>query len=339
MWIIEMGGKGNASFFKRNIFTTNDEIENIRKKFNNIDVYKTEYMYDNKEQATALKIANFYLDFDRELSSEDEFEKVRKDALKGMAYLVSIFNIPLESIEIYFSGSKGLHIIVPREIMRIQPNQNLHRVFRSIAEEIKELTVYKSIDMQIYDCRRLFRLPNSINSKSGLYKIPLSYLELKWASLSEIKEIAKKEREVKFAKPIRSDRASMFYDKYVQEWEKKIKAASERKPVSDADFKRLKDLPPCVKYVLNNDVLKGQRNNTAIALTNFFQQQRYTEDEIIEILATWSETRCDPPLDENEITSVINSALKHQYKFGCSTLSLISECEKDSCPFFKKGGD
>ena len=330
-----MGGLNNSGYFVRKIFKKPHEIDSVRKQFKNKDVYNTPYLYDSENQAEALKIADFYLDFDKKLETDNDFDLVRADAIRALAYLQAIFQVPVEAVRIYFSGSKGIHLVVPKEVMGIEPYVDLNRVFRTIAEEIFNYTVNKTLDRQIYDNKRLFRLVNSINGKSNMYKIPISYTELKWASYSEIKKIATQPRNVEFAKPIKSSKASLFYTKYVNEWEAKIAKSKEKKEIDPSKFRRLDTYPPCVDNLITNDVPEGQRNNTAIALANYFQQQKFSEDEVKEVMYEWGASKCDPPMAESEIETVIMSAYKNKYKFGCSTLKTISTCDKSRCPFFK----
>ena len=334
-WIVEMGGLNSSGYFVRKIYKSPDDTDVIRKQFNNRDIYCTPYAYDDLNQAEALKIADFYLDFDKKLETNEDFNFVREDALKALMYLQAIFQVPKETVRIYFSGNKGIHLIVPKVVMSIEPHQNLNRIFKAIAEEIFNYLPNETLDKQIYDNKRLFRLVNSVNVKSGRYKIPLSYIELKLSSYEEIINMANKQRFVEFAKPVVTAKAVLFYKKYVNEWEQKIAKSKQRTEIDPSKFKKLTVLPPCVDNILKNDVMEGQRNNTAIALANFLQQQRYADDEVESMIFEWGRSKCDPPMSEEELTTVIGSASKHQYKFGCSTLKMISICDKGSCPFFK----
>lgn len=334
-WILEMGGQNSNGYFVRKIFKKPSEVDTVRKQFKNTDVYCTPYLYNSDNQSEALKIADFYLDFDKKLETDSDFDLVRADAIKALAYLQAIFQVPVETVKIYFSGSKGIHLVVPKEIMGIEPHVDLNRIFRTIAEEIFNYTINKTLDRQIYDNKRLFRLVNSVNAKSNMYKIPISYTELKWASYAEIKQIAKQPRNVEFAKPSKVSKANLFYNKYVNEWEQKLAKSREKKEIDPSKFRRLDTYPPCVDNLITNDVPEGQRNNTAIALANYFQQQKFTEDEVKEVMFEWGSSKCSPPMAESEIETVIESAYRNKYKFGCSTLRTISICDKSKCPFFK----
>lgn len=102
-------------------------------------------------------------------------------------------NVYIDDIKIFFSGNKGFHLIVQtEEIKSIQPSED-------VSDKIKKICMslalkYSSFDRVVYDKTRLFRVINSINRKSGLYKIPLFASELFTMSLSDIKNMAKKQR-------------------------------------------------------------------------------------------------------------------------------------------------
>lgn len=56
----------------------------------------------------------------------------------------------------------------------------------------------QTLDQNIYNPDRLWRVPNTKNTRSGLYKIPLSVGELRGATASEIIQLAKQPRPLSF---------------------------------------------------------------------------------------------------------------------------------------------
>lgn len=124
-------------------------------------------------------------DFDDENKPENALESVRN----FIRFLEVNFNLPLSIIKIFFSGYKGFHVTLPIDIFGdVEPSPKFNLICKKIASHLWD------VDYSIYDKTRLFRVPNTINSKSGLYKIPLEPSELLYKSFSEIKELAKKPR-------------------------------------------------------------------------------------------------------------------------------------------------
>lgn len=324
--------------FIRNIYTNVDGIRKYRLKYNNEGVYSTAYRYNEDDVGTdTLMYGDFYMDFDKDAEAEDEdaFEEVRNDALRAITYFKTIFGIPKELIEIYFSGNKGLHLIVHGELYGLEPMKNLNYVYRTMAEDIASIAKTGTLDLQVYDNRRLWRLPNSRHQKTGLYKIHLSYDDLKNATYEEIKKAAKTAKPIpdKEYKPI--SRAKKHFNSYEGKWKKKKAMLSKKSKHGEGN---LKVTPPCVDQLLKEGAGQGQRNNSAAAIASFYKQSGLSEYEATQKLIKWSNTYCSPPLPEREIDTVVRSIYTGTYKYGCFQLKLLAECKPDICPL-KKGGE
>ena len=63
-------------------------------------------------------------------------------------------------------------------------------VFRHLARRLRKDGI-TALDCGIYQHNRLLRLPNTINSKSGLYDIALAWEELRDYGIETIKEMAR----------------------------------------------------------------------------------------------------------------------------------------------------
>ena len=93
-----------------------------------------------------------------------------------------------ELVLTFFSGAKGFHIGLPSALFGMEPSKDLPRIHKLLAKMIAKDV---SIDTAIYEQNRLWRIPNTKNSKSGLYKIRLTNDQLATLSIEEIKELAK----------------------------------------------------------------------------------------------------------------------------------------------------
>lgn len=155
------------------------------------DFYSSIYYY-NEEQYNKFQVTNsvkgikdvvtnkLTFDFD----SKDNIQLAKNDVLA----LYKNFNthkINPEMTEIYFSGNKGYHIILnlSKDISPEKAEQLAINVFG------KDL---KTLDLGVYNASRIFRLPNTKNEKSGLYKTQLTYDQFTKFTLKDIKEYAKK---------------------------------------------------------------------------------------------------------------------------------------------------
>src|SRR5690606_12219063 len=107
-------------------------------------------------------------------------EMSRMDAVKLITFFTDKFSMTEDEVRVYFSGSKGFHIIVNPIVLGIQPHKQLHRIFKFVANSLETQLGLQSLDTSsIYGHGRMLRLVNSIHFKSGLFKVELSYEELK----------------------------------------------------------------------------------------------------------------------------------------------------------------
>ena len=125
----------------------------------------------------------------------DDLDAVRPEVVKFSRYLETEFELPLDYIRLAFSGAKGFHVSMPMEAVGdVTPATNFWQVYRAMCHDLAD--GFKYVDFKIYEPRRLFRILNTINSKSELYKIPLTLDELDSLSGTKIKELAKQARRV-----------------------------------------------------------------------------------------------------------------------------------------------
>ena len=331
--IIELGGVKNG-FFTRNYFM---EVKDMKKNLSQFDgdVYSTVYKYDSRDTNTANFIAPLYLDLDID-DIENNFMKIKQDLLLIMRKLKTMFALSDKDIEIYFSGSKGFHILVSHKVFGFEPSRDINKQYKKVAIELKTYTVNKTVDTKIYDSKRLFRIPNTINHKTGLYKVPISYEKVKSInSYDELKAYANKTKPMlpgiyKFNPQARDN-----FDALIERLDKEEQSKTNTKLARE--FIQKKELLPCVQYILNHGAAKGQRNNTTVALANSLFQIGKTYDEVLEIIHYWNITKNEDPLDEAEIRTTVQSAHSNANNnrfYGCTVFRDLDVCVK-GCPIRK----
>jgi len=323
--IWECGAK-IGKHFRRNIFITEkEELRNFRAQYNNTDVFCSVLKYDSAEDpAGALKYGPLYFDLDGE-----DFEKVREDAKRVVSYLYLVLAIDYENMRFYFSGRKGIHIMVPPEALGVKPSVDLNQVYHLIALGVIKSTSCSTLDLVIYDARRLFRLPNSKHGITGLYKIPLTYEEMRTLTAEQIYALAARPRYIKYNLCLQNvnTTARIIKENF---------SVKKYQPVQV--FKgAIKDigLPACVAYLLKNPPDEGRRNATCIALASYYFQRGLDRTAVLDKLTEWGE-RTNPPMDRGEIIKVIGSEYKGGYHYGCTTFKQLAPCDA-SCKFWKVG--
>lgn len=331
---VEFGVRLGEDSFRRNIFGTVKKLEKIQKRYKNKGVYMTAYQYEEADNKTedSLLIGDLYIDLDHHGLKERRlqkkaFEEIREDATKAISFLSAIVGVHEDMIRIYFSGQKGVHIMVPSIVLGIRPMKELNHIFQLIAKEIHKMSKFKTIDTAIYDNARLLLVPGTMHPHTGHYKIPLTYQELRTLSFADVKRLAQAPRKVEYKSPLYSTKANRMFRTYIEDWEKEKKMQAERsgkKKKSTLNF-----CPPCIQSILERPCTEGSRNHTASALSSYFRQRGMSEAKAWEALSDWNSEYAK--LSVRELTTTFNSVFHREYVYGCSTLEQLGECSIKDC--------
>lgn len=332
--LVELGGVINGHF-RRNILCNVNEVDNKLKEMSFTDAYSTIYRYNNKDQNTSDVIAPFYIDLDID-DIENNYNKLKRDLLLVYRQLKNKLCLQDREIEIFFSGSKGFHIIINEKTLGIQPCRNLNDLYKLLALRLKSFTITKCIDTKIYDKKRLLRIPNTINHKTGLYKVPVTIEQVREFTYEQMKEYASDAKVTKGIKIyMKNQKANIAFYDWIEEVKEEEKKTINHKVARQ--FLEKKELLPCVKYILQNGSQQGGRNNTTNALASALLQLGKPYEEVLDIMQTWNSTKNTPPLPGREVEITTNSAFKNVEagkRYGCSAIRMLGVCLKD-CPIRK----
>ena len=334
-FITEFGGKRDKWFHRKEYYkrdeTFADKLDAFISSHNNTDVYYCVYNYENEDIDHCKMLGSPYLDFDTDIESEDAFDEVRKEVRMAMNYFVTYWKVPIGMIEVYFSGNKGFHLVIPYQVLGLKPDAELNMKFKQVAQLVIKQCNAKHIDTGIYDRKRLFRIPNTINAKSGLYKVPMTYEQLETMNLDDVIEWASIPRDFPFETPALSLKSAMHYKAMF-----KKKPVEKKKKAFQIPQKR-KRLLPCVVEILKNGAEKGQRNNTTVALASSLMQSGIPRDETEDIILDWNQSN-DEPLKESEISITVSSAYRtlcNGMGYGCQKFKDLGYCI-DTCKIANK---
>lgn len=309
-------GIQTPKFFKRNIFIRPEKLKEFAEKFGDrYSVYHSAYGY---YKGSKTLYGNFYLDFDIENLDGSTWNVLKEDVTRAVTILKAFYQIdPDTNVLFYFSGHKGIHVIVPTTV----EHERLNKAFYEIAREIYEYLPHKLLDLKIYDNKRLFRIPNTINHKTGLYKIPLTYSELIMFSYEQLIELSRNTRIIeKIAENNPTfDRVILHYCNREDQKEKFVKAK-----------KKIDFTPQCIKEIISSRVEKGKRNVTILILASHLFQRGFSIEKTLDLIIKWSNNHMDPPLTQREIVNTVRSVYKHGYTIGCNYIKFVlgDETEK-----------
>lgn len=332
MNIVEVGfeyEQNNQRMFTRNRYIPFGSLNEFVNARNFCSTFCSAFRYNTQDIDNSLMYGDMYFDFD----DVNNFENVRKDAIVVANMIEVIFLIKKEWIKIYFSGNKGIHFILPAEIMGVTPSAELNCIYKYIANLAKGFTPNKTLDTQIYDNKRLFRIPNTRHGKSGLYKIPITFEELRTLSIDQIRAMATTQRQMEYPLYTELPNANRAYQKIIAEYLRHKE--QEDKSRGNRFKKSFNFIPPCIQNILENGAQEGERNITIACLAGFYKSYGKTLDETIEIITEWNDNNVKPT-GQNELIKTVKSIFNSQKQFGCATLQSLSVCNNTCKVYIKK---
>lgn len=342
------------------------DVDNLPKfqheEANDFNCFATVQQYANESKVEGEDfIAPLYFDLD--YSTDPSV--AQQEAIKLIDFFLHELDLKETDLRVYFSGSKGFHIIIDDRALGIKPRNDLHRAYKHIAgylryrlgditqvedengKSVEHTEPLKAIDLVVYTVKRMLRLPYSRHQKTGLYKIELSVTELTTLTLDEIKERAKvgaaptnklsnEERETKIRK---RPKAGIFYEDKLKEYADAASTANQRYDKEEYIF--TKDKPPvCVQDILEGGWKKdGDRNQATVQLACYFKAAGHTKEETLNTLENWVVKHTSAEGNYSVKQRIANTrsvveavySKENNYKFGCAFIrSLHGEKKQGS---------
>lgn len=321
---IEVGGRC-GEYFRRNLVfdkaNSKTAILTIMAKTGGTDAYYCTYLFDKKERGEGTKyISPLYFDIDGNISTDEGFESLRMAVLSLVIHLDMELRLKANELKIYFSGSKGFHIFVSAKTLGIKPHEKLNIIYKLFVQHMQKIVEHgELIDTKIYDNKRLIRIPGTVNSKTGLYKIPIQYSELRTIKREELLERARtRQPEYKQSTETNVEAAARF-----RECVQKLAKTSPQRSCGKREIPKTKQsLPVCMRYLLQANVAEGGRNNYVAMLGSILIQNGYSEEEALNILMAW-DSNLDKPLGEQEVLTTLKSAARlaqEGHGYGCTSI-------------------
>lgn len=283
--------------------------------------------------------ANF---FPIDIDCSDELGFAKESALMALNIMRSELGIDGEAVRIYFSGRKGFHLMADGRCFGISPCKRLNLYFAEMRKDLAHMMgqYASTLDQNLNDPVRLWRLPNTINAKSGLYKIQLSEDELAGLDASEIRQISKAARPLLGTDPTGLipafdvplyPKARSFYVKAADKVNYRLnrqKSAGKSTWFQKHPTGLQTGMCPAKKAIYSSRIEEGNRNNAAFVLASYFLNQEGRDVEATRsLIYEWNNVN-SIGLDKRELDSVIKSASKGRYVFGCNSLASY-------CPYTK----
>ena len=232
----------------------------------------------------------------------------KKDAIALLHFIKDVFG---SYPEVWNSGYKGYHVILPYFITHPKCERIALYILSSLDPGI-------SFDPKVYTSRRMWRIPNSVNTKSGnrkvqvneKYRVNLESLNHDYLSalVEEAKIRIKKDEEI--------EKQNLDDAPSTDDWQE--------------------SMPPCISKILNMNPSDGERHNTMFEVARYFHTYGADVNEAIgEVLKyrAWYEYNLKTKDIEVTFKSVFNGAKS----FGCKGNKLLTKHCSPICQFETKG--
>ena len=243
------------------------------------------------------EVATNYIVFD--IDSQD-LEVSRINMIRLVDYLKTVDLYRELASVISFSGSKGYHLKIKTDY-RFTPKE-LKKFCMYVGKQVDFLKEAGfKLDSTVYNTNRIFRISNTINEKSGLYKVDITETDLKEQTTDTIKNFAKTQQTVfSYDESVSSDKISLVFKKIsevkpIPVPQKKLLTPKKKYTRNIEDF-------GCYLALQNGDMRHGESNSGLLRLAQFYKDNGLTKRECREKLVLAAHARMELYPDTNEIS-------------------------------------
>ena len=227
---------------------------------------------------------------------------------------------------IYFSGT-GFHLGIPGDAFRWKPCPDLHL---KVKDELKARGIYEYADPSVSDKTRIIRVVNTLNSKSKLWKIPISLEELH-RPVEEIQELAKTKRVTNKWTTLECEPVFDVLERKSKASDKKFESISLGKNPDPVWY-------PCIQKMMEGTA-QGSRHQIALRIGAFLRW-RYPEHVVRLVMEDWRQ-RVDiasHPFSKAEMDKIVTDCYEghngNGYNYGCSDVHMDKHCQS-TCRLYK----
>lgn len=268
--------------------------------FHSIYMHSKEFVsFYNKNKSVMGYEGNVYTDH---LIWDMDSDRLQ-DSLEDTIELVSrLSNFEPNNIRVYFSGNKGFHVIYyclseleTLYSMGDHTYKDLPNIIKMACTEMAD--GLKTFDSRIYNRTRIIRTPNSIHSKSGLYKVEIPLFQLSTITISQIKELASKQSDgnTPFSPSVSDLRLEELLLKYENAVESNMNGGLKADELLSG---------------IVNGFNEGNRNDGLASVAGVLHS-RCIDNRFINAILSCINNSSNEPLSEKEIETIVSSIGKY----------------------------
>lgn len=289
-----------------------------------------------------------------DIDAEGDLDKALLWARAMVEFFVTQLGLSKPAVRVWFSGSKGAHIIVDPVALGIEPSPALTADMKTVALElVRHLAAQgagdTTIDRAVYSLPRMLRVPDQVNPKSGLFKIELRHQELFQLTADEIMDLARQPRGSLWSA---DDLPSEPVPVAAEWWAKALARAREPREfrIRTAEVAGLKvrpdgyvvdevvtsDMPPCIAGMVQAVASPGSRNRVELQIACWAKGAKVPFEKALESLATWTTANRPELSAENaraKAESIVRSVYGNaSYGFSCIAARSATRAVRTACP-------
>jgi len=269
-----------------------------------------------------------------DLDSKDDESRTLFDVRKLVLKLYTDYGVNLNNIQIFCTGSKGFHVLVPAKVFSDgKAKQFLPYTYKNMALEFE----LETLDWSIYSGGkgRMWRIEN-IKRSNDRYKVRLSAHQIFSCTFEEILELTKspgepveEPKEVDFS----AELSALFRAKEYKP--PKLSA----KGVEDAKLRALEKTPACMQKLSKLEAIQEGRsfNQIVMAFASYGAGMGWTFDQLEEFahfaISEYASSVYKSTRDKmGHVRGIFGYYLSQKnYRFNCRFIKKTVQCESD-CP-------
>ncbi|MFN5745573.1 MAG: hypothetical protein ACK443_05740 [Methylococcaceae bacterium] len=294
------------------------------------------------------------LDYNKvKLLGDLQFDINANDLATGITWvnklldLLQEWELNLDYLKVYCSGSKGFHITIPQKVFDPSPKatailNKYHGVMASVIAETAGITM----DMNLYHNRHLLRIANS-QRNDNRWKVPISIEEVRSLSAIEYLQLVQAPRQLAVSHMVPP---SYFCEKLGALWSRAKEIVKDQQAararyaeVADADLDVFSGttLPMCMEWMRDGNCISanGGFNKQAMNIAAFVAHAAHVtpeaKDRLLEGFAKTVQSDSKPSFGAKmvELRTKIRAAEAGTLKFSCgSNRSVLSDNPCNGCP-------
>ncbi len=257
-----------------------------------------------------------------------------------VGFFIDDLGLPEPAVRVWFSGSKGFHLLVSAASLGVEPSPTLTVDMKTVAVGLARHVAAHGApapgtDASVYSLPRMLRAADEANRRSGLYKVELRHKELLELSTSAIQDLARSPRGPLW-RP--ADLAVQPVSEAVAWWAEQVRKARQprefrRRTAALAGVKvrpdgfavdrlRTQDAPACIRQMLAAVVPAGRRNRCELQIACWAKGAGLSQEDALALLGRWT-ARNRPDLGAGAATrkaaSIVGTVYGGaRYGFSCA---------------------